>query len=1102
MTKINEKILVNYDHEVLYNNTASNIIGANTSQTLRTIAASTDINTKHVKLFGTDYAIGDITNAVISTPRSDGGGTNQWKYEFYNENGTLLGYVTDANAASVFTDGTAEASTKIYIKVVWISGTVSITNGDDIALTTDVDSPLSVLLPGESFTSGTLLLSLSSSGSTYYMLNQSDFTYKYGGYRHTPDGTSKYPYFDIASAVATLGGAFTICEIMDSETYLIDAELDLNVASMILQSSLGKTPTILRTAGQTPYYFNDALNNSNTIYFNENGDDANAGTWQNPKETISGAIAAGAQIAYGGNGATDSGGVFEYSWTATKSLTVYSEYGYSPIWRGLAGGNIILINSSTYTVSLYNWKLVGNGGNIGFSVTSLTIASQNINRVSFSDFSAGFKDSVLTANARTYTFNDCIFENCGSGIYCIQNDTTAARKITATVNRSIFKNCTNAVLNEKDTDLSANQYHIDANIYNCYIYNCTNGLYYYDEGGSSVSEWYGNINFEKNTCFKNGRSIYCDSEWVTNQPTETIQNNIFSNNTVVAVDAGSDASLTINYNSFYDNTSDTSGTVVNNNPVTTDPKLCKNTGSISSYRLGIAGGSSCYRTGSDSDNIGARLRIAEINASTITINGLTFEGGEFYANALYILDTADHIGLILKWNTFQYLTGIAVDMYDDATNIAADIQLNKFNDVGAGLTITTGGNSITNNIFSYNDFQCIFLDDAGHTITNNVFYFGKYGLETATTASSITYQNNISLNFTTAIKTSISMSIFYSCITDGVSASVDKSSTTNINNNPLFVDTEIGSEDFNIKTIEAGFFRDSACKDAGSDGKDMGAYIVARSILSDSWASYQFDHNPRKILFEDKIKGVTNFEKLDGGMDLFGKDMKRGFTFQWAVRQVTSEEIRNKVSYFATRIKTRYNNIALDEKIKLRISFLPSQSLFSGTSGDVDSNARTLIDTSKSMIENQHKGYHVGIVYESGTNLVIDATAKTATDSSKTLVADQYEGYYIWHNNNFYYILSNTTGGVFTLSDPNNTLSNTTKSTYTIERYFKIESNTATRFCLNDDDNKLESILSTSYYIRFIECISTKPLISYTQPRYFWQEETWKQGFQLGLEEF
>ena len=297
MSIINENILFNYDHNQIFNNDKDNEVGANTSETLRTITVGDDTDTKYVKMFGSDYAIGDITNAVIGTPRSDGGGVNQWKYEFYNENGTLLGYVTDANGASVFTDGTAEASTKILIKIIWISGTVSITNGDTISLTTDVDAPLSVILSGESFTSGLLLLALSKTGSTYYMENETDFNYKYGGNRHTPDGTIKYPYFDILSAVAVLGGAFYIVEVVDSEGYLLDDEIDANEFIMILQSSLGKTPRIIRTAGQTEYFNPESIlgitpNNSNTIYFNENGLDTNDGLGpDNAKLTLAAAYA-------------------------------------------------------------------------------------------------------------------------------------------------------------------------------------------------------------------------------------------------------------------------------------------------------------------------------------------------------------------------------------------------------------------------------------------------------------------------------------------------------------------------------------------------------------------------------------------------------------------------------------------------------------------------------------------------------------------------------------------------------------------------------------------------------------------------------------------
>lgn len=1093
---INEKILVNYDHNQQFNNTPLNVVGANTNTTLRTITAGDDTDTKYVKMFGSDYAIGDITNAVIGTPRSDGGGTNKWWFEFYNENGTLLATVKDELGASTFVDGTAEASTKIYVKIVWKAGTVSITNADTIALTTDVDAPLTLFFAGESFTSGEIFISVSASGSTYYMRNQTDFDYKYGGERHTPDGTTKLPYFDPVSAVAVLGGAFFIVEVQDSEGYLIDSELDLNIAPMVLQASLGQTPIIIRTAGQSDYYMESTvMNNDNSVFFNENGNDSNSGKWNDPKKTINNVwLVSSVFVVYGGSGASVDSGIFTESLgTLIESDRIFSvEYGYKPKWE--PSGSFGISFTTARKPAINNFSLIGNGGNAFYQSATINHTSafnHSIRNCTFTNFDSAIFILFFTTSSWIGEWNikNCLFDNCGRGI--IINDISASTNSSImNINNNVFKNISNRgidfICNGADSVIENN---------NNFFYNCVTGAYCTNTAATDVS-----IDNSKNTFFNNTTSIEYNLGTISGVFTHSLDNCLFNNSLTVAINT--DTNITINNNCFFNNALDTSGigVVTNNNPVSADPIQCKITGEISGWRLGISGGSSCYRAGSDSDNIGARLRIIEINASTVEVNGFILKGGDFYSTAIYIVDTAEHIGTIIKWNTFEDFSGIIIDLYDDNVNLDSDIQLNNFNNSGAGITLKYGNNSILNNIFYRLDYECIYLDQSLHTIEKNVFFFGNYGLNTANTALSISFKNNIIVSFSLAINTIISMAVFFNCITDGVTASVDKSDASNINNNPLFRNTEIGSEDFNIKTLEAGDYRDSACKNAGSDGGDMGAYILDRSTAQDNWSSYPLEHNPRIIQFSTIMKGLNKFEKINGGLDLFGKDIRQMFIMKWTSRQFSTRVLREKIKYFSMRVKTRFNQIISDELIKLRISFLPTQSMLTGTNGDVNVSEKTLIDTAAAMVENEWKGWHVGIVYTSGTGLVIDATLKTATDSGAAWTVDQWIGYILYHNNNFYYVLSNTATAL-TLSDPNDTLSNTTIN-YTLERYFKIESNTATRFCLNNDDGLLVAALSADWYVRFIECIVQKPLIKFIQPRYFWQQETWKNGYQWIIEEY
>ena len=136
------------------------------------------------------------------------------------------------------------------------------------------------------------------------MENINDQSAMYGGYRTPQDGTLEKPYLTIQEGIdaAVLAGApFTNVTALDDLTY--DENVDIDGVDLVVQAALGKSPVIIRGIGvRVTREVTAQYNNSTAIYFNKQGDNANDGTWQLPKETCQDAIdnAAGKAIIFGG----------------------------------------------------------------------------------------------------------------------------------------------------------------------------------------------------------------------------------------------------------------------------------------------------------------------------------------------------------------------------------------------------------------------------------------------------------------------------------------------------------------------------------------------------------------------------------------------------------------------------------------------------------------------------------------------------------------------------------------------------------------------------------------------------------------------------------
>lgn len=1058
-----ENILANYKHDITYINTEENTIGATTSTTLRTITTFNDANCIHVKKFGSDYAITDITNAVISNPRSDGGGVNQWRFNFYGWDGTtwtLMARVTDANGASAFTDVAAFSASKVRIELELLAGTISITDGDDIALTTDVDAPLTVYLSGEDNDMDGYYWYLSSSGSTYY-----DEDYKYGGYRHTEDGTLKYPYFKIQDGIDNTDSYHYIVTVLDSESY--DEDIDLTLANLILQTALGQTATITRGIGAriTREVIHDG-NNSDTKYVGKSGNDANPGTYQEPYLTI--------QFAENNMGGLSYLNIMDSNTYSEQvdidsAITIEPIYGHIPVINTLSSVNYLFI-ISVAGCNIYGLYFDGNG-------LSLACVSNNDNNT----YTGTIADNTATNPTSTCLNLSDVFQgnilrnlcSVGNGIY-VTDDAGAA--VAGTIDSNICFNTLGTGIWVSGGTVANATTTISNNLcYNCDTYGIWINLAGNDYTGTC----------ENNTMTQNGTGLYAGS-------TAGVFRNLISYNNTTYDLSEESGTVTVTETNYGTNDNCTIGVGC----ITTDPEFCKIT---LSYRFGISANSGAYRTDTNSDDMGTHFRIIEINNDNIEINGFNIDGQNFYNNAIFIVDSADHTDANIKWCSVYDFQGIAIDLYDDDTDTDAVIENCKIYNNGNGIKLAYGGNTIEECLIYNNIIFGIWLDYTGQIMNHNVFYNNQYGIYIESNASVLIKNSIFFKNSLYAIYSELSITVTYCCITDAI-YNVDNTDSSNFTDNPLFVNINSGEEDFNIKTIEAGYSFDSPCKDSADDGYDVGAYLITRIVDEDDWKKYEFEFNPH-VEWTNIIEGYSQFVDALAGKDNFGKDSKRMFVFDFGKdQQVSSETIRQKMEYFATLIKTRANGLT-EEQTKFRIHFQPTSYLVAKASAVITTADNNIFDSGKSWIENQWKGFHAGVLYTSGVGSgTIDPVGKTLTiapDPSWT--NDEWIGYYFYYNGYYYYILDNDSDSL-TLSDPNETLTVQAGIDWTIEKYFKIISNSENTLCVSDDDDELVAGTYT-YYIDFIECKVFTSSFQYMQPRFLYTREHSKTGYKLIFQE-
>lgn len=988
----------------------------------------------------------------------------------YAADGTVLGSRTGGGA---YVDGAELAvAQQYYLKFAAAGGAVTLnTFGPVYTVTHDGGTTSCDIDNSETIADGKYkIYYFSSTGSSYY-----DSALKYGGERDTETGTAAAPYRTITAALAALGGAFTIVTVLDSETY--DEELTISGA-YTLQAALGQTPTITSGIGArvTREVAHDG-NDSDTAYVSKLGDDGNAGTWLEPYLTIGAAITGiGARTFIN----IKDNGDYNESITLPASTTIEPIYGKLP--------------TMNHTTNVWPNGVInrGNDSNVYGLTLNLPVVNHGIHGVANGGI---IKDNTIS--------------NVSYGIFC--ESTTSI-----TIKNNIIYNSTNGcivmVVSNTSGEISKNILH-DCPYYG--IYFGTNGagvtcsidiikntLYSNQHGiqvGASAFTYSGDI--DNNVFYNNSEGINIGNITAC---TGTINKNIFRSNTTVAIN--SEENITLNYNCFYGNTVQFSGAGVktNNNEITTDPLFMSLT---SPYNFALKIGSPCYKLDGSENDVGLVLGNILISSSTVTINGFIIDGQSKYNNAIYKTGATDYTALTVKWCTIHDYQGIAIDDYSGA-NTTSTISNNKIYDNGNGIKFTYGGNTCSYNIIYNNTIYGIYSDRTVQTFDHNVFYLNQYGIYLYTNSSGIIVTNSIFISNTLyGIYSNVTVSISYCDITDAYNSNViisPYSTYHNITDNPLLMSIVPGSEDFNIKTIYAGYILNSPCMNTADDGYDIGAYLISRSINSDGWKEHRFTYNPR-IVDESYIGiDVSRFESAQGNIDSFAKAHKRVFALKFGNMQYMNETDRKRMFYFLSDITTKQNDLT-NEQTRLRLHFLPSQKEETGTAGVVSATAKTLTDTSQTWVEDEHKGFWCSVKAVSGsTNMSIVGATKVCTVAAAGWTVDAWIGYYlcIYTNSKVHYLyITDNDATTITVSDPNGYVDNQTNISWSIVKNYRILSNTSTALTLEDDYAELIAGSSIAYHIDFIVCRIASNSIAYAQPRFYRQQETWKCGSELTLQE-
>lgn len=944
-------IQFDYDRNKDYTITALNTIGASTSLTLRTVPTpGGDI--AYVRKFGTDYLITEVTD--IEDPVDA-----NMTFNVYALDGTLLGSRTGGGAFSA--GSTLSTAQGCYLEIAASGGNVTVLAGIDID--TDVDAGgLTFVCAAETVTDGnTLRLYMSDTGSTYY-----DENYMYGGARHTPAlNDTRTPYFTIAAAYAAIASANDdAVEVLDSAIY--DEELTFDSSQTSIYASLGQTPTITAGIGaRNTRNVNNLYNNTNTSYFNENGDNGNPGTWQKPFQTLNYAWpnrGVSYNVVYGGNGAIENGII-----VLTADLTITGNVAYLEADYGYTPTIVDYVLKTDYNFYIAGFKFNGIYDRslsfcFNFNYTANEEAQSEITDCTLWNGIFGIR---VESNHANCVINRCIIYNTTEGIRAGQTYAWVNGRMTVT-NCRIYNNyygiriyLANSRWGEIDTSyLKIN----NNNIYNNNLYNylCEFNL----AGETHVFDY---VEFTNN--FFYGSAVgYCTLQTAGTMnitgsaPAELI---FHTNTTAVNLHAAD----TFTYCNFYNNTTKSVGAALtSNNEISGDPAICR----LTSY-LGLSSDSVTLKADGSERDTGILLKNILIEANNITINGFIIDGKNLYNNAVCMDGGTDYTDLIIKWCTIKNYQGIALDIYS-GTDTDSMIQNSIFYNNGNSIKLTQGGNIVQDCIIYRSIIHGIYSEQTENIFEHISFHNNQYGLYLYSTSSNIVYKNNIShSNYLYGIYSDINLIVINSCITDTLNSNVNISDSTNITDDPLFVNTNTDTEDFHLKREERGYIINSPCILTADDDRDMGAWDETSALTSDDWKKYRVKYNPKNAREFLMQKGRVRFQDITGNEFIYADSYKLRFNLNWDTADATTEEQRKKIFYLSKLIPTRKNQKSINA-CDIRLYLLPD-SYYGTGSAVIDASAKTLTDANAAYYEDEKEGWWASIEFDSGSDYAVDFRA-------------------------------------------------------------------------------------------------------------------------------
>jgi parallel beta-helix repeat protein len=1075
---MSDNILINYKKAQSWTRTDTEDIGATTSTTLRTITTPAAGTTNYVRKYGEEYKITQITGDNYIGFM---GGGNVLTWRFYGaETSTLLYTIVDNAGAVTVTPGST-LSTAEQLKVVATFGDsiIVVPAGKTFDINTDIDvGGLSLYFSNEDTSNNNDIVTwyIAANGYSYY-----DQNLTYGGYRHTPAvGNENLPYFDIESANAALGSR-TIVHVLDSEEYFCK---DLSPTDgKTWQAALGQTPTLYRSVGfnQNNVPFTD-ITNYNTIFVDYiNGNDSNNGAHDYPRKTI-GASVFSRNTGFVSGGAKyvciiSDGEIIETANNVNSSTTTNETYKIvsapkkNPIIKlNLSSGWWFSVNDVGVYVEMYNLKVNINGNNL-VAVSTSVFTPANTTVIQDCTFYNSTNNQIFSF-VKDATFSRCHFYNNTSTQTASVGGSGASGQ-NYIIRDSLFHN--NGTGPDLQPNVTTSTILIDNNI----CYNNTQGISFTYTSGNTLI-------IAHNTCSKNTYGI-----WASAATTPTIVNNISYGNVKDLHTAG--GSQTITYSVYL-----TSDYVDGGNNSTQDPDFID----ASNNNFFVNSDSVAYRTADDGKNKGCRRLMLIIPGNNITINGFIFDSNSDCDTVIWQAGT--RTGCIYKWLTLDDCCSIAIDNFatGDTTTTVSNCIISNNQD---GILMSKGGNTI-NKCLLANLNKNLYINGSNNNLTKNTVGAGVYGIwfDSGSISDNVITDTVSGGNSLWNLKSDYDIYATYSCFGEKVSNVVTLTRDGMVNDNPLFINTTAGTIDLHYKRKEEGFLFDSSCLDAASDSTDIGAYIVSYLVSSYSWRKYQFENNPIKNSHYSMVKNVQTSDNILGGTTVFVDGWKRKFPMEFP--NFTTENQRLKIQYLNSFHPSRTNSFTRDDTI-MRYHLLPDTLLESGTSAtlnhasywDTIDNKVLITDTSKTWVENQFRGFHLSVEFDSATSAVISASAKTITKSG-AFTGDDWTGYFVYINGYYYYIASNTNDAL-TVLDPDSTLVDSTKD-IKVEKYFKILENDVSTMYIYDPDNELSGLDgSYDYVIDFIEVVVETDDQKHSQPRYSETEERTKYQYQLYVEE-